>query len=275
MSPYHNSYDTVDPGAHARKDKTGYIIHKVIQALDILEQFHDEVAELSLKDLSKRVAMNEASLTPMLGTLKSRHYIEQDNSTKGFRLGFKNLELAQAVLRQTDLYRVSHPVLASLAAESTEYCAVAVLRRSHVIELDAIQSDHPVQVMRRVGVHLPVHCTAVGKMLISCEPEGALVHLVNEAKLQRYTPNTITTLDELKLQVRRIAGQGYAVDDEELDRDVRAVSAAIRNYAGKVVGAVVITGPSCRISHQRIAAELAPLVQKGAREISAKLGYHL
>jgi len=275
-SDAHDLYDAAETGgqAHVKKDKTDYIIHKVIQALNILEQFHDDVAELSLIELAKRVAMNETSLSLMLATLKARNYIEQDNSTKGYRLGFKNLELGQAVLRQTDLYRISHPVLSSLAAECGENCAVAVLRKSHVIELDSVQSDHPVQVMRRVGVHLPVHCTAAGKMLIACESEEALALLFQGAELQRYTGNTLTSLEKLKLQLARIVEDGYAVDDQELDQDVRGVAAAIRDYAGKVVGAVVITGPSCRVNLDRIALELTPLVQRGAREISAKMGFH-
>jgi len=276
MIAEHNPFDAADPGGQplVKKDKTDYIINKVIQALNILEQFHDDVAELSLIELSKRVGMNEASLGLMLATLKSRNYVEQDNATKGYRLGIKNLELAQAVLRQTDLYRISHPVLSSLAAECGENCAVAVLRKSHVIELDSVQSEHPVQVVRRIGVHLPVHCTAAGKMLIAFEPEEALALLFNGVELQRYTPNTLTSPGELKLQLRRIVQEGYAFDDEELDPYVRGVAAAIRDYAGKVVGAVVISGPSCRVDLERIAGELAPLVQRGAREISAKMGFH-
>ena len=94
-------------------------------------------------------------------------------------------------------------------------------------------------------------------------------------ELKRYTPNTITGAEELKLHLRRVAQQGYALDDEELDRDVRAVAAAIRDYSGRVVGAVVVTGPSFRIGVDRLEGEFIPLVQRGAREISAKLGYHL
>lgn len=258
----------------ARRDKTDYIIHKVIQALDVLEQFHDDVDELSVAQLSNRLGMSESSLALMLATLKTRNYVEQDNGSKKFRLGFKTLELAQAVLRQTDLYRISHPVLSSLAAECGENSSVAVLRKSHVIELDAVLADHPVQVVRRVGVHLPVHCTAAGKMLIASLGEEALELLLGAVELERYTGNTVTRLAGLKTQLRRIAKQGYAVDDGELDRDVRAVAAAIRDYAGKVVGAAVITGPSCRVSRERIELELVALAKKGAREISARLGYH-
>ena len=256
----------------AKKDKRAYIVHKVIQALDILEQFHDDVDELGLTELSRRLAMKERSVSLLLATLKSRNYIEQNSTTKGYRLGFNNLKMAQTVLRQTDLYRVSHPVLVSVAGECGESTAVAVLRKRYVIELAAVHSEHPVQVVR-VGVHLPVHCTAAGKVLLASGDDETLELIFRGVELERYTEKTLTCLEELQLQLRGIAKSGYAVDDEELDPDVRSVAAAIRNYAGRVVGAVVITGPSCRIGLDRLAGELIPLVQRGAREISAKLGF--
>lgn len=64
------------------------------------------------------------------------------------------------------------------------------------------------------------------------------------------------------------------MDDQELDLDVRGVAAPIRDYSGRVIGAVVINGPSCRVDLERIERELLPLVQRGGREISLKLGHH-
>jgi len=275
MTDHQNPEPAPDSELHpAKKDKTDYIIHKVIQALDILEQFQGEVDELSPAQLSRRIDLNEASVQLLLATLKSRNYLEQNGATGNFRLGFKNLELAQTVLRQTGLYRVSHPVLASVTLECGETCAVAVLRKSHVIELDAVPSEHPVQVRSRVGDHLPVHCTAAGKLLAAFLEGAALDALLGRLALEGYTPNTITCSEQLRLQLGQAAGQGYAVDDGELDRDVRGVAAAIRDYAGRVVGALVVTGPSCRIGREQLHGDLALLVQRGAREISAKLGFH-
>ena len=257
-----------------KKEKSRYVINKVIQALDVLEQFRGEVDELGLSDLSRRLAMREESVRLLLGTLESRNYIEQNMLTKRYRLGFKNLKLAQTVLRQTDLCRVSHPVLAWVAAECRETTAVAVLSKSHTIELEAVLSGHPVQVVSRVGKHLPLHCTAAGKVLIGSETGEMLDRLFEGKNLEGYTSNTVTSVEELKLQLRRIGERGYAIEDEELDSDVCGVAAAIHDYTGRVVGALVITGPSCRFDPDRIAGEFAPLVRKGAREISAKLGFH-
>ena len=258
-----------------KKEKTDYIIQKVIQALNILEQFHGEVDELSSNELCKRLSMNESSVDMLLATLRSRNYIEKNSLTDNYRLGFKNLELAQTVLRQMDLYRVSHPVLASITEQCGETAAVAVLSKSHVIELDACQSEHPVQVVSRVGVHLPVHCTAAGKALIAYKSPDELEFLLQGVELDGFTGNTITCATELKLNLSRIVETGFATDDEERDRDVRGVAAVIHDYAGLVVGAVVITGPSCRISQERLFGEMAALVQDGARDISARLGFHV
>lgn len=258
----------------SKKEKPDYAIRKVIQALNILEQFHGDVEELSLTELSKRLAMKEESVGQLLATLKSRSYIEQNKATAGYRLGFKNLKLANTAIRQMDLYRVSHPVLASIAGECGETTAVAVLKKFFVLELDAVHSEHLVQVVPRVGMHLPVHCTAAGKMLIASETDESVARLLKGMALERYTRNTLTCIEELRSQLRQIAEEGYAVDDEELNLDVRGVATPIRNYDGRVVGAVVINGPSCRIDLHRLVGELIPLVQRGAREISARLGFH-
>ena len=257
-----------------KKEKSDYRIRQVIQALNILEQFHDEVDELGLTELSRRLAMKEWSVDRLLTTLKARNYIEQNGATKGYRLGFNNLKMAQAVLQQTDLCRVAHPVLAALAVECGETTSIAVLRKSYVTELDAVQSKHPVRVVPLVGLHLPIHCTAAGKMLIARETDQALERLFKLAGLTRYTPNTLTCGDELRRHLHRAAENGYAVDDLEMDPEVRSVAACVLDYAGREVGALVITGPSYRIDLDRLRGELIPLVRRGAREISAKLGFH-
>jgi DNA-binding IclR family transcriptional regulator len=271
--PYHPTAGAVAHPA-GKREKTVYIINKVIQALDLLEQFHGEVDELSLTQLSKRLSLHENHLRPLVATLKERNYLEQNPSTGGYRLGFKTLELAQTMLRQIDLYRVSHPVLSSIFAACGETTAAAVLSKSFVIELDAIHSEQPVRVVSRVGVHLPAYCTAAGKVLLACQPAEELERLLAGMEFQSYTGNTLDSVERLKAELGQIAEKGYAIDDRESDQEVVGIAAAIHDYAGAVVGAVAITAPSCRMTVERLHSELAPLVLAGAREISTRLGYH-
>ena len=92
-------------------------------------------------------------------------------------------------------------------------------------------------------------------------------------ELKRYTGNTVTDRDTLKKQLRAIADQGYAIDNEELDIGVKCVGAPIRDYTRRIIGAVSISGPSMRFPDERVEKQLIPLVMKAAEEISAKLGF--
>ena len=78
---------------------------------------------------------------------------------------------------------------------------------------------------------------------------------------------------KLKKQLKEIAEQGYAIDNEELDIGVRCVSAPIRDYTRRIIGAVSISGPSMRFLDERVDKELIPLVMRAAEEISSKLGF--
>ncbi|MBI5655942.1 MAG: helix-turn-helix domain-containing protein, partial [Geobacter sp.] len=109
----------------AKKDKAEYIIQAVDHALDLLEQFHDDVDELGVTELSKRLKLHKNNVFRLLATLESRGYIEQNRVTENYRLGLKTLELGQTFIKQMGLLRQSRPVLEALVRECNETTYVA------------------------------------------------------------------------------------------------------------------------------------------------------
>jgi DNA-binding IclR family transcriptional regulator len=92
--------------------------------------------------------------------------------------------------------------------------------------------------------------------------------------LKAYTEYTITDRKKLKENLKQVAEQGYALDNEELDLGVRCVAAPIRDYTRRIIGSLSISGPSIRFTDERIEKELMPLVVKAADELSSRLGFH-
>jgi IclR family transcriptional regulator, KDG regulon repressor len=257
----------------AKKEKTEYLIQAVSHALDLLEQFHGEIDELGVTELSKRLKLHKNNVFRLLATLESRGYIEQNKVTENYRLGLKTLELGQTFIRQMGLLRQSKPVLEDLVKQCNETTYVAILRDFNIIYLDAVETDMTVRVVPRVGSWLPAYCTAAGKVQIANMSEEELENYLSTKELKPYTVNTITDRNVLRKQLQEVAEQGYAVDDEELDIGVKCVSAPIRDYTRRIIGAVSISGPSMRFGTERMDKELIPLILKASTEISSKLGF--
>jgi DNA-binding IclR family transcriptional regulator len=104
--------------------------------------------------------------------------------------------------------------------------------------------------------------------------EDEINELLPTRQLKGYTSTTITDREQLKEILKTVAEQGYAIDDEEMDLGVRCVAAPIRDYTRRIVGAISVSGPTMRLSNERIEKEMIPLVQGAAEELSARLGYH-
>lgn len=257
----------------AKKEKSEYLIQAVSHALDLLEQFHGETDELGVTELSKRLKLHKNNVFRLLATLESRGYIEQNKVTENYRLGLKTLELGQTFIKQMGLLRQSKPVLEEMVRICNETTYVSVLKDFHIIYLDCIETNMTVRVVPRVGSRLPAYCTAAGKVQIAYMSSDEIDHYLPNRDLQKFTANTIADREELKKQLLTVADQGYAIDNEELDEGVRCVSAPIRDYTRRIIGAVSISGPSMRFSDDRINRELIPLAIRAAEEISSKLGY--
>jgi DNA-binding IclR family transcriptional regulator len=252
-----------------KKEKSDYSIQAVEHALDVLEQFLVHGKELGVTELSRRLNINKNNIFRLLATLESSNYIEQNRHTDGYRLGIKNLELGQSVARQMELHHQARPVLEELVRQCNETADVAILRGSHIHYLHAVESTHPVRVVPRTGIAPPAFCTAAGKVLLAAMDRNALPPL----EFRQYALNTITNRSDLVRQLRTIVMMGYAVEDAELDVEVRSVAAPVRDYTECVVGAVSVSGPAVRFGKARIDGELVPNVIRAADEISRRMGY--
>ncbi|MEJ2698130.1 MAG: IclR family transcriptional regulator [Desulfuromonadales bacterium] len=258
----------------AKKEKAEYIIQAVSHALDLLEQFHGEVDELGVTELSKRLKLHKNNVFRLLATLESRGYIEQNKATENYRLGLKSLELGQTFIKQMGLLRQAKPILERLVKDCNETSYVAIFKEGYVVYLDVVETDLTVRVVSRVGSRLPAHCTAAGKVHLAFMSDEELEALFPEQQLKAYTSKTITDRDALKAELKKVVDQGYALDNEELDPGVRCVAGPIRDYTRRIVGAVSVSGPSMRFTDERIEKELIPLVMQASQDLSTRLGFH-
>src|SRR6056297_2743284 len=150
-----------------KKDKSEYIIQAVSHALDLLEQFHDDVDELGVTELSKRLKLHKNNVFRLLATLESRNYIEQNRATENYRLGLKALELGQTFIKQMGLLRQAKPILDKLVEETHETSYVSIIKDGYSVYLDVAETDLTVRVVSRVGSRLPAYCTAAGKVQLA------------------------------------------------------------------------------------------------------------
>lgn len=256
-----------------KTDNSYYCNKTVSHALDLLEQFHDDIEELGLVELSHRLNLNKSSVLRLLATLVSRNYIDQNKVTDKYRLGLNALRLGQSFIKRAGLLIHAKPVMKDLVRECNETVLVSIMKEFRIVYLDALETGHTVRVVPRIGAWLPAYCTAAGKAQIAFLSDDELENSFPEDALERYTPNTIIDRVELNRHLRKIATQRYAIDDEEFDIGVRCVAAPIRDYTHKVVGAVSISGPSTRLSDVRLEHVLIPLVKYASDKISSNLGY--
>jgi len=255
-----------------RRDKSNYIIQSVSHALDVLEEFHGDVDELGVTELSKKLKLHKNNVFRILATLQSRNYIEQNKANENYRLGIRCLELGQTFIHQRGMLKQANPVLQELAEKTGETSYVSIMRGNEVVYLDSVEPETTVRVVSRLGLHMPTHATAAGKVLVAFESEEDLRKRFS-GELKSYTKNTFRTVEELFRDLEAVREKGYATDLEEFEEGLRCVASPIRDYTRKVIGALSVSGPAHRLSDEKIQTIFGAEVVRLGKELSIRLGF--
>jgi len=248
----------------------GQIVRVVDKAFTVLHALSQAERDVDLAALAERTGLPKSTLVRLLHTMKLHNAVQQDGKTRRYRLGWGLIHLGKAAERQFDLERVVLPYLEQLAKETGETASFAVLEGNRAIYLAQVLTESIIRGVPPIGAELELHCTAVGKVLLTSFTDDMFGQLIREHGLPRSTDQTIVNSEQLRKEVARVAEQGFALDNEEAERGGRCIAAPIVNEGDDVVAAISITGPTSRIRIELV-EEYAEVVKRIATRVGEAL----
>jgi IclR family transcriptional regulator, KDG regulon repressor len=239
-------------------------IQSLARGLMILNHMAESDSSLGVTELASLLEVDKSTASRLIKTLMAYDYVQPDPGSRRYVLGKKVVQLSWQVLNRLPLRDFVHPTLMRLMQQTGECSHVAVYSQKQVLVIEDVDSPAPLRVVSGAGRLIPMHCTALGKCLL------AFAHIPLPPDLPMKTARTIIDRVNLQTELDRVRQQGYAVDDEENDIGVRCIAAPILDPSGEAAATVGISGPTVRVTRERIPA-LAALVVEAGKELSARL----
>ena len=215
--------------------------------------------------------MHKSTAFRLVATLEAHGLVEQIDGRGKYRLGVGLLRLAGATTARLDVVQEARPISRKLAADTGETVNVAVLADRSALYLDQVAGSSALQSHNWVGQHIPLHATANGKvLLLDLDDDRQGRDARPAAGLHRH--HRSRTRDKLRKELAQVREQGYAVAVDELEVGLAAIAAPIHNAHGDVIASMSVSGPTFRLTEERIDEIIPPMVEAAA-EVSHRLGW--
>lgn len=227
---------------------------------------------VTLQEATKASGMHRSNVYRYLKTLVDCGWLEYDTETYRYRIGGKPLQIAGASLQQLDLRIIARPFLQDLVGETCLAVHLGVLNESSIVYIDKVESNSPIQMRSRPGMMVPVYCTAMGKAIVATMNAQEVKDLLG-TNFPRRTPNTITTIEDFFIDLKRVQELGYAIDNEENEPGIGCIGAAIYGYDDEVIGAVSLSTLIQNLTPENINL-FSDRVKRTANRISQSMGCH-
>ncbi|MFD1685497.1 IclR family transcriptional regulator [Halobellus litoreus] len=244
-------------------------IRAVERASRIIQALEDE-GQLTLTEISNRLDVSKSTVHTYLHTLSQEGFIAKHNDS--YRLSLRYLSLSEQVKNRIDIYEAAQYEIDVLAEKTNERAQFAKLEENSVIYIYRSKSENAIPTTLSIGQYVYPHSTAAGKSMLAYLPDHRVDEIIEANGLPKQTENTITDVDEFKADLRRVRELGYAIGDGERLRGIRCIATPIQTDSGRVLGSIGVSGPSRRMSDERIESELRDLLLQSANviEVNAK-----
>jgi DNA-binding IclR family transcriptional regulator len=255
----------------APDDKRGGV-QSLARAFSILEEVARSRDGISLAELSRKVGLHNSTTFHLVKTMVSLGYIRQIKDDKRYRIGRPLFALAANALDEIEMVSLAMPVLEDLSRDTGESGHFAVPMGDSVVVIARTAGPGAFQLIERVGVVRPAHCTALGKVILAALKPEQLDNFLKRAELTPVTPNSITDAGALRKNLEDVRQSGIAFDDGEFNPEVRCIAVPVKDFTGQIMGAIGISGPIWRLNIQALQGR-AQAVRAAARRLSVEFGY--
>lgn len=226
-------------------------VRSVERAANLLDILISVSQPMSLAELSERADLHPSTAHRILATLGKKRFAYQDPASKLYSLGPKLLFPAQQFQSLNYIRNQAIPILQEVTQQLSETASFSTRSGNQAIVLAQVSSGRLVEVILQPGARAPLHCTAIGKVLLAYLEPGEVDQIIKETGLPANTLNTLTDANQLALALEEVRQAGYAVDNEEWVEGIRCVAAPVFFSAETVLGALSAAAPASRFSAEQ------------------------
>jgi IclR family transcriptional regulator, pca regulon regulatory protein len=244
----------------------GEFIQSLERGLAVLRVFGADAPSLTLSDAARRAGLTRATARRVLHTLTALGYVAFDG--KHFELTPRVLDIGYAYLSSLHLSDLAQPAMEALSESVSESVSAAVLDGDEIVYVARVPTTRILTISLGLGSRLPAYCTSLGRVLLAGLPATAFDAYLARVELLPRTERSITDKAQFRSVIEDVRTRGYAMLDQELENDVRSVSAPLRDRQGRVIAALNVGTQVSRTTLAKLRTEIVPELLSAAATIN-------
>ena len=230
----------------------------IVKAFSIIEAVISSDTHMQLNELAEKIGLPKPSVHRMLVQLEGEGIVSRDMTGKAYMTGTRLQRIALTTLtsqlRGPNVEDIMQRVVDTLG----ETCNLGVLDGTKVLYLHRVECDQPLRMFLQAGSRVPLHATAVGKLLLAFMPEEKRQALIDIHSVECFTPNTKSG-DDLLAALEQIKEARISINREESTLGLAGVAVPIFGADGSVLAGLAIHAPISRFGDKQIARAIKVL----------------
>ncbi|MEI9977494.1 MAG: IclR family transcriptional regulator C-terminal domain-containing protein [Edaphobacter sp.] len=240
------------------------------RGLVVIQAFTQQSPQMTISQLSIKTGLSRAAVRRCLYTLTKLGFAGAEDGTR-YSLRPRMLTLSHTYTTSNTLSTAAQPILERMSATHRESFSVATLDGEDIVYIARTQVNRVMAVDLHIGSRLPAYCTSMGRILLAYLPPEHLEQYLAKVNLVPHTTRTITSVEKLRLALRNIRRNGYALCDQEYEVGLRSLAVPVYSTSGRVVATLNLSGNAPRLSVIEMQSRFLTPLRNAANELSSFL----
>ena len=240
------------------------------RGLVVIQAFTQQSPQMTISQLSIKTGLSRAAVRRCLYTLTKLGFAGAEDGSR-YSLRPRMLSLSHTYTTSNTLSSAAQPILERMSAALHESFSVATLDGEDIVYIARTQVNRVMAVDLHIGSRLPAYCTSMGRILLAYLPAEQLEQYLAKVNLIPHTTRTITSVEKLRLALRNIRRNGYAICDQEYEVGLRSIAVPVYSSTGRVVATLNLSGNAPRLSVLEMQNRFLTPLRNAASELSVFL----
>lgn len=220
------------------------------RVLDILELLASSAEGMTLTEIAEGINAPKSTLSPIIHQLLERRFLYCSKYSLKYSIGISTFLAGSSYTANLDVLQFIKEEMKHIVNKSGEICQLGIRDQDKVLYLAKEDSDRAIRLVSYVGKRLPLHCTALGKSLMSNMSIDEVIKLFPNG-LAPINSKTITDFKVLEKELLETQSTGISVDNEEVTEQIYCLSTPL--YKGRdIVAGISVSTPTFRLDKEKI-----------------------